>query len=106
MMDNLEACLPEHLRGPGTTIAPMASGLSRAGVFRVTVGDQIFVLKVSARDEQLAEFVQKPAWQRKLDVQQVASRAGLAPRIIHVDHARRAVVSAFVADQSFVGYIG
>jgi aminoglycoside phosphotransferase (APT) family kinase protein len=96
----LEACLPADLRGPSTTITRIAAGLSGAGVYRVEAAGQAFVLKILGKDEPLA------GWRRKLHIQQLAANAGLAPRIIHVDEARRALVSAFVVDRSFPAFYG
>ena len=92
---SLEACLPVDLQGPTTTITRIAAGLSGAGVYRVEAAGQAFVLKITGDGEPLAD------WRRKRHLQQLAANAGLAPRIIHVDEARCAVVSAFVADRSF-----
>jgi aminoglycoside phosphotransferase len=55
----------------------------------------VFVLKVSAAGETLAD------WHGKLHLQQLAASAGLAPRVVHVDEAERAILSDFVADQGF-----
>ena len=97
---SLEACLPADLRGPTTTITRIAAGLSGAGVYRVEAAGQAFVLKISGEGEPLA------GWRRKLHIQQLAANAGLAPRVIHVDEARRAVMSAFVVDRSFPAFYG
>lgn len=83
------------MRGPTTTITRIAAGLSGAGVYRVEAAGQAFVLKVSGEGEPL------DGWRRKLHVRQLAADAGLAPRVIHTDEERRAVLSAFVVDQSF-----
>jgi thiamine kinase-like enzyme len=99
MMD-LEACLPSKLQGSSTTISKVAAGLSGAGVYRVECPDGTFVLKVSGADEPLAR------WHSKTNIQQLAADAGLAPRIVHVDEARRAVVSEFVVDRSFPALFG
>lgn len=97
---SLEACLPADLRGPTTTITRIAAGLSGAGVYRVEAAGQAFVLKVVDAGEPLA------GWRRKLHIQQLAADAGLAPRVVHTDEARRAVVSAFVVDRSFPAFYG
>jgi aminoglycoside phosphotransferase (APT) family kinase protein len=97
---NLEACLPADLRGPTTTINRIAAGASGAGVYRVEAAGQAFVLKITGESEPLAD------WRRKLHIQQLAASANLAPRVVHVDEARRAVVSAFVADRSFPALYG
>lgn len=98
LSSSLDAALPEQLRGPATTITKIAAGLSGAGVYRVDAGGDPFVLKVSAANEPLTD------WRRKLHIQEVAADAALAPRIVHIDESRRAVVSAFVADRSFPLY--
>lgn len=95
---NLEECLPAELRGPNTTITRIAAGLSGAGVYRVEAGGQAYVLKIAGENETEAD------WRRALHVQRLAADAGLAPRIVHVDEARRAVVNAFVVDRSFVAW--
>ncbi|MEO8180494.1 MAG: phosphotransferase, partial [Deltaproteobacteria bacterium] len=95
LAQRLQGCLPPLLRGPATTITKVAAGLSGAGVYRVEAGGQTFVLKLSGEQESLAD------WQRKLHIQQLAANAGLAPALVHVDEAERAVLSAFVVDRSF-----
>jgi aminoglycoside phosphotransferase (APT) family kinase protein len=95
---SLEACLPAELRGSTTTITRIAAGLSGAGVYRVEAAGQAFVLKIAGEDEPLA------GWSRKLHIQHLAAHAGLAPRVIHVDEARRAVLSAFVVDRSLPAF--
>ena len=97
---SLEACLPAELQGPATTITRVAAGLSGAGVYRVDAGGQASVLKISDESEPLAR------WRAKLRIQQLAANAGLAPRIIHVDETRRAMVSEFVVDRSFPAFYG
>ena len=92
---NLQACLPVNLRGTTTTITRIAAGLSGAGVYRVQSAGQAFVLKVSAPGETSAD------WHRKLHLQGLAAGAGLAPRVVHVDEAERAILSDFVVDRGF-----
>jgi aminoglycoside phosphotransferase (APT) family kinase protein len=92
---NIEECLPPALRGPGVVISKIAAGLSGAGVYRIESAGQVFVLKIAADSEDRAD------WQRALPVQRLAAAAGLAPRIVHVDEDKRAVLTEFVADQSF-----
>src|SRR5512144_2186796 len=94
----IEDCLPADLRGPTTTITRIAAGLSGAGVYRVEAAGQSFVLKIASETENDAD------WRRALHVQRLAADAGLAPRIVHVDEARRAVLNTFVADRSFVAF--
>jgi aminoglycoside phosphotransferase (APT) family kinase protein len=94
-MTAAEECLPEELRGGATTIAPIGAGLSGAAVYRVDAASGAFVLKISAADEPL------DAWRSKLQLRRLAADAELAPRIVHVDEPRRAVVTEFVADRGF-----
>ena len=91
----LEDCLPPELRGPTTTITPIAAGLSGAGVYRVEREGRAFVLKVAGPAEDGGD------WRGALEIQRLAGDAGLAPGIVHVDEARRAVLTVFVADRSF-----
>lgn len=91
----LLACLPATLRGANTTIARVATGWSGAKVYRVEAGPENFALKIAPAATPLAD------WRAKLDLQQRAAYADLAPRVVHIDEERRAVVSAFVADRSF-----
>jgi aminoglycoside phosphotransferase (APT) family kinase protein len=97
---NLEDCLPADLQLPATTITKVAAGLSGAGVYRVDADAGVFVLKTAGTDQPLAD------WQRKLHMQQLAANAGLAPRIVHADEPRRAIVSEFVVDRSFPALYG
>jgi hypothetical protein len=83
----LQDCLPTELRG--ATITPITKGLSGAGVYRVQAGDRVYALKVG---------VDRPA------IQRAAAAAGLAPRIVHVDEERRAIVSEFIADRGFPAF--
>ena len=92
---SLDACLPAELRGPRTTITKIAAGLSGAGVHRVEVDDRVYVLKVAPEGQALGD------WRRTLFILRAASDAGLAPRLVHGDESRRAMVSEFVTDQSF-----
>lgn len=92
----LADCLPEALRGPGTTITPVAVGFSGACVHRVeATSGASYVLKVAPPDTPEAAF------RRTLFVLRHAGEAGVAPRVVHVDDARRAVTSEFVEDRGF-----
>jgi aminoglycoside phosphotransferase (APT) family kinase protein len=68
-------------------------------VYLVDAGDEQFVLKITTGDEPIS------AWRTRLDVQQSAAAAGIAPRVVHIDEAQRAVLSARVTDRSFVSYL-
>ena len=87
---HLDECLPAALRGDGTSVTPLSNSFSGAGVYRIERDGRAFVLKVS----DVADPID--AWKRRLQVLRSAAAAGLAPRIVHVDEVRRAVVSAFV----------
>jgi aminoglycoside phosphotransferase (APT) family kinase protein len=95
MNAELEACLPVELRGPGTTLAPVPAGLSGAAVYRVEAAGRAWVLKVAPPHEPL------DGWRRGADIWRAAAEAGVAPHVVHVDEARRAVVTERVADRSF-----
>jgi aminoglycoside phosphotransferase (APT) family kinase protein len=97
---SLEASLPAELRLPSTRITPIGAGLSGAGVHRVEAAGRTFVLKLSGQDVPLAD------WQRRVDIQKLAAKAGLAPAVVHVDEPTRAVVSAFVVDRSIFAHYG
>ena len=94
-----EDCLPAELRGAATTIARVSAGLSGAGVYRVDANGSAFVLKIASEGTRADE------WRRRLEVQRSAADAGLAPRIVHVDEARHAVVSEFVTDHGFLAQL-
>ena len=95
---NRTGYLPPDLCGPTTTITRINAGLSGAGVYRVEAAGQLLVLKVAAESESAVD------WLRTLHIQQLAARAGLAPRIVQVEEARRAVVTVSVADLSFAAF--
>jgi aminoglycoside phosphotransferase (APT) family kinase protein len=98
--EEIDDCLPERMRGPGTRITRVAAGLSGAGVYRVDADERSFVLKLAGMAEPLA------TWQRRCRTQALAAQTGLAPAIVHIDEARRAVLSEFVVDRSFPMYYG
>ena len=82
---NLEDCLPADLRG--LPIVKIGQGQSGAGVYRV---GEAYVLKVHAETPP------------NLAILRSASTAGVAPRVVHVDDERRAVVSEHVADRGLM----
>jgi len=100
--DSVADCLPPEMRGPDTAIAitKLAKGMSGAGVYRVDAGGQAYVLKVAADSESAAD------WRGALTIQRLAAGAEIAPRIVHVDEQRRAVLTALVADRSFGRFYG
>jgi len=95
---SLEACLPPSLRGPATQITSISDGLSGAGVYRVEADGQAFVLKIPPEQET------SDHWHRALEIRRQAAAAGITPAVVHVDEARRAVLTAMVADRSFSAF--
>jgi thiamine kinase-like enzyme len=85
MRSELEACLPAELRG--AKIVPVSAGLSGAGVYRVEAAGRAYVLKVASA---------------RADIVRAAADAGVAPRVVHVDEARHAVVTEHVTDRGFM----
>jgi hypothetical protein len=69
-------------------------------LLRVDADGKQFVLKTSSENETLVD------WRSKIHIQKLAGDAGLALRVIHVDEARRAVLSTFVIDRSFPAFYG
>ncbi|MDB4906128.1 MAG: aminoglycoside phosphotransferase [Gemmatimonadetes bacterium] len=96
-MTSLEECLPAELRG--ATITKIQAGLSGAGVYKVEHDGRALVLKVGSAESPLGE------WRSRLGTQQLAADARIAPRVVHVDEARRAVVSEF-ASTPFLALLG
>jgi aminoglycoside phosphotransferase len=92
---NLQDCLPVELRSPAAKITRVGAGMSGAGVHRVEVEGRAFVLKVSVGGEPLE------VWRGRRAILERAAEAGLAPRLVHSDEARRAVLSELVVDRSF-----
>jgi len=93
---DLEACLPAALRGPTTTIAKIAAGLSGAGVYRVDANGRSYVLKIAGPRDAV------DGWRARTAMLRAAADAGVAPAVVHVDDQRRAVVTELVVDRSFV----
>jgi len=83
--------LPEDLVGVVERVEPLTLGLSGAGVYSVTMSRGAFVLRVQRREMDEDYFAQQ------LRVLRGAADAGVAPAIVHVDEAARAVVSVRVA---------
>lgn len=98
-MSEFSECLPANLRDTAT-ITRMAGGLSGAGVHRVDAEGRTFVLKISSSDEAI------DSWRTRLEILRLAANADVAPKVIHTDEARRAVLSQFVAGKPFVAVYG
>ncbi len=94
-MRELLDCLPSKLRATAT-FTKIAAGRSGANVYRVEAQGGSYVLKIAADSEPLE------IWRGRVAVQTVAAEAGLTPRLVHSDPDRRAIVSAFVEDRSFM----
>jgi aminoglycoside phosphotransferase (APT) family kinase protein len=74
-------------------VTKVGVGQSGAGVYRVESGGAAYVLKIATDADS--------GWRRRVAIHELAASAGLAPAVVHVDEARHAVVSAFVADRGF-----
>ena len=97
---DLQQCLPIELQTPTTVFTRIAAGMSEAGVYRVSAADRQFVLKITAPDEGA------DSWRSKVQVQQSAADAGIAPKVFHIDENRRAVLSELIVDRSFPAQLG
>ncbi len=95
---DLLAFLPESMREESTKITRIAAGMSGAGVYRVHADNAEFALKITAPTEDLER------WRAKVEVQRAAGVAGIAPRVIHSDETRRAVMCEFVTDRGFIAH--
>jgi len=83
--------LPEELVGVVESVEALTQGLSGAAVYAVTTSRGQFVLRVQARQQDDHYFAQQ------LHILRLAADAGVAPAIVHVDTAARAVVSVRVS---------
>jgi aminoglycoside phosphotransferase (APT) family kinase protein len=91
-----ETCLPTALRGPTTTIAKIAAGLSGAAVYRVDANGRSYVLKIAGPRDLV------DGWRARTTILRAAAEADVAPAVVHVDDERRAVVTELIVDRSFV----
>ena len=82
--------LPEERVGLVARVEPITLGLSGAGVYAVTASRGAYVLRVQSRQIDPGYFAQQVRVLRR------AAEAGIAPAVVHVDEAARAVVSARV----------
>jgi aminoglycoside phosphotransferase (APT) family kinase protein len=82
--------LPEDRVGVVERLEPITLGLSGAGVYAVTTSRGAYVLRVQGRNGDEGSFAQQ------LRVLRRAADAGVAPAVVHVDEAARAVVSVRV----------
>lgn len=95
-MNDLQACLPASLQS--ARVERVKAGLSGAGVYEVQSEGERFILKVARPDEDEQD------WLHRVQVLRQVGAAGLAPAVVHVDRARRAVLSEFVQDRSFMRF--
>lgn len=89
--DELLAFLPEERVGVVQSIEPINVGLSGARVYAVTTSRGAYVLRVQPPELADDNFAQQ------LRVMRLAAAAEIAPALLHVDEAARAVVSARIA---------
>lgn len=94
----LLACLPETMQEESTTVTRIAAGMSGAGVYRVHTAHAEFALKITDTSEA------PDLWRAKVAVQRAAGDAGIAPRVVHSEVTRRAVLSEFVQDRGFIAH--
>ncbi|HET7456677.1 MAG TPA: phosphotransferase [Gemmatimonadaceae bacterium] len=87
----LRHLLPESVVGEVTLVTPIHLGLSGAGVWAVTSARGEYVLRVQG------DRADGHSWTQQLLVLRRAAECGIAPAVVHVDEAARAVVSARVA---------
>jgi aminoglycoside phosphotransferase (APT) family kinase protein len=87
----LSHLLPEAHVGRVLAIQPISMGLSGAGVYAVSSTSGELVLRVQP------ERTDPTLWTQQLHVLRQAAERGVAPPILHVDEAARAVVSRRVA---------
>ncbi len=76
---------PEEALGRVKAVAPIKIGLSGAGVFSVDSTSGSYVVRFHGGDPNL--------WQKAIRMQRLASTAGVAPKIVHVDDAQHATVT-------------
>lgn len=82
--------LPADSVGAVERVEPMSGGLSGAGVYAVTAARGAFVLRVQGPGVDAAAFARQVRLLRRV------ADAGIAPAVVHVDEASRAVLSALV----------
>jgi Ser/Thr protein kinase RdoA (MazF antagonist) len=85
----LAPLLPEEHVGQVQAIQPIAMGLSGAAVYSVSTTRGERVLRVQPEGE-------PGLWEQQLRILRRAAERGLAPALLHVDTAARAIVSARV----------
>ena len=92
--------LPEDRFGAVHAVQPIRSGLSGALVYAVSTERGEYVLRIQA--ERTADGL----WSEQLRVQRRAADGGVAPPIVHVDEAARAIVSSRIAGVPLAAALG
>ena len=92
--------LPEDRVGAIERIEPITLGLSGAGVFAVTAARGAFVLRTQGSGADPAAFARQVRLLRRV------ADAGIAPAVVHVDEAARAVVSVRVMGRPLGAALG
>jgi aminoglycoside phosphotransferase len=87
----LRRLIPEAITGPVQSITPIRQGLSGAAVCAIEASRGSYVLRTQGPTGDQA------AWIEHLLVSRRAADGGIAPAIVHVDDAARAVLSVKVA---------
>lgn len=97
---HLAPLLPEPRVGAVSAIEPIARGLSGARVYAVTSSRGPLILRVQP------ERADPGLWAQQLVILRRAAERGVAPAIVHVDEAARAIVSARVAGMPLAAALG
>lgn len=87
LLADLAQLLPSDVVGDVTAIEPISMGQSGAGVYAVTSSRGPLILRVNAAGADDAR------WTQQLVVVRRAAARGVAPAIVHVDEAARAIVA-------------
>lgn len=88
---DLQRFLPEHVVGEVRSITPVRLGLSGAGVYAITSANGEYVLRVQGTG------ADDSFWAQHVLILRRAAEHGVAPPVVHVDDAARAVVSARIS---------
>ncbi len=84
---------------PIGAVAPVAGGASGASAFRVEAAGRHYLLRIEGRPNPLRNPHQYRAMR-------IAAKAGIAPRILHIDEASRVAVIDFIGEQPLENYPG
>jgi Ser/Thr protein kinase RdoA (MazF antagonist) len=92
--------LPEDRVGAVHAIQAIRGGLSGAEVYNVTTSRGKYVMRIQA------EHADDARWTQQLLILRRAAERGVAPPIVHVDHAARTVISARIAGVTLAAALG